>query len=243
MAENETDLNPPEISAFSPDIRLGAPNSPEAELLQNWIETTTSTLTSAPFENNLSRVAERYPQVWVSRTRDAMQTAELRDVLHADDSLFPSLWWPKTSVVLRGDETTDLARTGADTETKGEIEIGRMHYRRYTEGDMVERSCAINTLAHEISHTLSDRADEFWMHFLDTAARDNAPPNMYQASYLVGTVAQCTWLQEQERVAENEFFDCLLTFSDPSSGSRFRSRACNDFPNDKPVTPEGRLDP
>jgi len=241
-AESETSVNSSTPPGFAPNIRVDAPDDAESKLLQSWIETTTSTLTSAKFERNLLRVADRYPQVWVSRARDAIPTTQLRDVLHADDNRVPSLWWPETIVALKGDQTTDLARTGAGTGITGEIEIGRLHYTRYSDGNLVERSCAINTLAHEISHTLSDRADKFWMHILDTDPRDEAPANMYQASYLIGTVAQCTWLQERERIGQDGFFDCLMTFSDPRLDSRFRSRACDDFPGDTPITPDGRID-
>lgn len=242
-AESEISVNSSNPPGFSPNIRVDAPYDAESKLLKSWIETTTSTLTSAKFERNLLRVADRYPQVWVSRARDAIPTIQLRNVLHTNDNRVPSLWWPETFVVLRGDETTDFARTGAKTDIIGEIEIGRLHYKRYTDGNFVERSCAINTLAHEISHTLSDRADKFWMHILDTGPRDEAPPNMYQASYLIGTVAQCTWLIEQERIGQDGFFDCLMTFSDPLLDSRFRSRACDDFPDDTPITPDRRIDP
>jgi len=185
-----------------------------------------------------------------------MPTSNLQDVLHTNDSYSPALWWPETSIRLMGEPATRLpdktghgflgsrtASTGPMTEKTGEIELGRVHFARYTQGDIVERSCAINTMTHEISHTLSNREGEFWMHILDSGKDSNPPPGVFETSYLIGTIAQCSYLQDQNRIPEDAFFDCLLTFSDPVTRSRFRGRACDDFPDGKEITPAGRLTP
>ena len=241
-------------SGFNPHIVTGENSVAENEILQDWIDTSLSTLKSPTFETNLNRVAERYPQIWVSRARDVMPTSDLHNVLHTKNNYSPALWWPETSVLLIGEAATRLpnrtghgfsgsraASTGAMTETTGGIELGRVHFARYAQGDIVERSCAINTMAHEISHTLSNREDEFWMHILDSGKDSNPPAGVFETSYLIGTIAQCTFLQDAGRIEADDFFNCLLTFSDPITQSRFRSRACNDFPDDKPITPMGRL--
>jgi len=247
---------PAKTIGFHPNIVTGENNTEDNAILQEWINISISTLQSSTFETNLDRAAQRYPKVWVSRSRDAMPTANLRDVMHTDSPYQPALWWPETSVKLIGKTAVRLpdrsshgfsgsriATTGPKTETKGEIELGRVHFARYAQGDIVERSCAINTMAHEISHTLSNRKDVFWMHILDSGKDGNPPAGMFETSYLIGTIAQCSFLQDQNRIKSEGFFDCLLTFSDPVSGSRFRGRACDDFPDGKSITPAGRLNP
>jgi len=100
-----------------------------------------------------------------------------------------------------------------------------------------------NTIVHEISHTLSDRVGIFWMHILDTEDNVTPPPGVFEASYFTGIVAQCTYLEKAGRITASGFQNCLTTFSDPASSSRFRSIACDDFPGDTPITPSNRISP
>ena len=80
----------------------------------------------------------------------------------------------------------------------------------YTSGDVVKKSCAINSMAHEMSHLIGRRgASGFETVFHDSAAgaQCKKPSNadaMSVASYLVGSVAQCIWLQRQGRLAKDD---------------------------------------
>ena len=79
------------------------------------------------------------------------------------------------------------------------IRLTRDVQKNWTSGDLRKRSLAINSMAHELSHSLSrnpqyldyvfiDRMFRlYWLHKSDAIA-----------SYTIGTVAQCTWLAEQE---------------------------------------------
>lgn len=246
---------------FHPNIVPGENSAADNQILEAWIAETVTLLTSPEFEANLLLASETYPQVWISKARDVIPSRKLIALLHTRDSSIPALWWPRTSVVIKGkraDRSPDRTGFGFDalrtaaagpypagqgrTET-GEIELGRLHFARYTQGDAVEKSCAINTMAHEISHTLSDKRGQFWMHILDTGEDARAPRGMYEASYFIGTVAQCTYLESVGRMTPDGFDACLLTFSDPAKGSRFKSRACDDFPDDTPIHPDGRIKP
>ena len=263
-AENdETQATPIEIreTGILPNIAVGDVPPEDRAALKNWIEESVALLQSPVFEANYLRAADLYPRVYVSKTQDIIPTTRLLSRLKMEDPLRSDYWWPKTFVVLEGPtavRSSDRLGFGFDASRKaaagpyplnadrpktGEIELGRLHFARYTQGDAVEKSCALNTMTHEISHTLSDKADRFWMHILDTEENTTPPYGVFEASYFIGTVAQCTYLQSIGRVSEAGFQSCLLTFSSPGTISRFKSLACDDFPDGKAITPSGRLAP
>lgn len=246
---------------IAPNIVLGEVSARDAAALSAWINASVDILQSPAFETNFKRASETYPSVYVSKTQDIIPSSLLLTRLKTQDPQLSALWWPKTYVVLNGEPAVRrndrtgfgfdaLRRASAgpypanETGTKtGRIKIGRLHFARYTRGDAVEKSCAINTMTHEISHTLSDKPDRFWMHILDTEKDVTPPRGVFEASYFIGIIAQCTYLENIGRIAPPAFEACISTFSDPSANSRFRSIACDDFPGKKPIMPTGRLIP
>ena len=130
------------------------------------------------------------------------------------------------------------ASTGAGPDqVTGHIRLGRVHLARYKSDNLVERSCAINTMAHEISHTLSERKTEFRMHILDSGPENRPPDGIIEASYLIGSAAQCSYLEIHGRIRSDALLSCFQTFSDPTKASRFRSLACDDFSNQDLIRP------
>lgn len=246
---------------IQPHIVLGDVPAKDKAALQRWIDESISLLQSPEFEVNYARASALYPRVYISKTEDIISSERLLDRLKTNDPMRPSLWWPKTYINLSGPPATrspdrlgfgfKASRTAgagpyaadASPAKAGEIELGRLHFARHRHGNMVEKSCAINTMVHEIGHTLSDRPDQFWMHILDTEDDTSPPYGIFEASYFIGTIAQCTYLQSIGRIGETDLQSCILTFSNPGTSSRFRSRACDDFPGNKPITPSGRLSP
>jgi len=238
------------------DVPLG-----DKAALQDWIDESIALLQSEAFEANYKSASALYPQVYVSKTEDIIPSSKMLERLKTQDPARRGYWWPKTYVVLTGEPAAragDRLGFGFNASRKaaagpfpadsgptqtGEIELGRLHFARYRNGDAVEKSCALNTMIHEIGHTLSDRPDQFWMHILDTEDDTSPPYGVFEASYFIGTIAQCTYLQSVGRVGQAGFQSCLLTFSSPGTTSRFRSRACDDFPEGKPISPQGRLSP
>jgi len=233
--------------------------SPEdAKAVSRWIAEATALMQSPEFEDNFHRASTLYPKLFVSQKEDLVPAATVMTRLQTRDPRLPNLWWPQSFVVLTGGQAVrspDASGFGFEASRiagagpikgnykDGEIELGRLHFARYTRGDAVEKSCALNTMIHEISHTLSDKPDLFWMHILDSEENVTPPRGVYEASYFIGAVAQCTYLKSKNRISGAEFPDCLMTFSDPASGSRFKSSACDDFRGEKPITPQGRLGP
>ncbi len=245
-------------SGIHPNLKTGDMPPEDAADVSRWIDDAVSLMQSPEFEANFRRASALYPKLFVSRKEDMVASETVLARLKTQDPRLPALWWPEAFVVLIGEpaaRSSDLKGFGFEASRKagagplsgnpaaGEIELGRLHFARYTRGDVVEKSCALNTMVHEISHTLSEKPGEFWMHILDSEDRVTAPSGVFEASYFIGTVAQCTYLQSAGHILAKGFEDCLMTFSDPRSGSRFKSLACDDFPGSKPITPQGRLSP
>ena len=253
------------VSGIQPHIVAGEIPLEDKPAVEAWIAESIAVLQSPEFDANYAAASTLYPNVYVSKTQDIISSARLLDRMKLNDPVRDDYWWPKTYVTLKGERaarTADRLGFGFEGNRKaaagpypantapaltGEIELGRLHLARYRRGDAVEKSCAINTMVHEISHTLSDKPGQFWMHILDSEDNVTPPAGVFEASYFIGVAAQCTYLQSVGRVSAAGFHACLLTFSNPSephgTSARFRSRACDDFPGDKPVTPSGRLAP
>lgn len=260
-------INPMTVSAVTsepsksihPNIVIGETAPEDVDALSQWIEEAIALLQSPKFEKNFIRAGSLYPDVYISKSQDIISTSLLLRRLKTDDPYLSALWWPQTFVVLNGETAVrSQNRRGFGFEAPrnagagpyppnqigtatGEIELGRLHFARYTQGDVVEKSCAMNTMVHEISHTLSDRTDVFWMHILDTEDGVTPPRGVFEASYFVGIIAQCTYLEDAGRIDPSGFEACMRTFSDPASASRFRSMACDDFPTGTAITPENRI--
>jgi len=260
-ADIAPDIAPRTETGINPNIVVGKVKPEDKAALENWITEAVTLFKSPEYETNFKRAADIYPQVYVSKSQDIISTSLLLTRLKMQDPYLSALWWPKTYVILNGETATRSAnRQGFGFDAlrnagagpypanvigtpSGEIELGRLHFARFTRGDVVEKSCAMNTMIHEISHTLSDRRDIFWMHILDTEENVTPPEGVFEASYFIGIIAQCTYLEKEGRIDAEDFANCMTTFSDPSNNSRFRSVACDDFPGDTPITPNNRISP
>ena len=78
--------------------------------------------------------------------------------------------------------------------------IGRKIHQRWHSASPQRRSCAINTFVHELMHSFSQNNPTGYHqnYFIDTLSL-NQPAGIAHlplATYFVGSVAQCTWLQQ-----------------------------------------------
>ena len=259
---SDTTSEPPvetsHLTGIQPNIKVGDVPPADMEIISSWVAEAVDVFQSPEFETNFRLASELYPELFVSRKEDLVPTLVVLDRLKTQDVRRSALLWPETFITLtdepaaRSSERTGYGFDGSRKATAGQmpgnpdvgqIELGRVHLARYRQGDTVEKSCALNTMVHEISHTLSEWDDKFWMHILDSEDKVTAPKGVFEASYFIGTIAQCTYLQKADRISNAGFHDCMMTFSDPKSDSRFKSLACDDFPDTKPVAPQGRLLP
>ncbi|MFI5297186.1 MAG: hypothetical protein ACHREM_03735 [Polyangiales bacterium] len=96
--------------------------------------------------------------------------------------------------------STILAVTGTHPGlTRVEMHLTQVVLDSWRAADPRRRSCAINLVAHELSHTVYDDADPKAPRMLyrddDHASRWRWGGRQHLVSYTIGTVAQCSWLE------------------------------------------------
>ena len=232
-----------------PDTYLAGATRGEAATVERWLAETRQILTSDRFHENLRAIQSAHPRIWLSQWERYRTPAQLSQILRLQDPQRAGAWWVPTSLALVGahgrdtswdsgyssDGNLDAANgwTGyeEDGRSAGAMRIGRVHYDRYANGNQVERSCAVNTLAHEISHTLSHTPRQYLEYFIDTGGSGPERPGEPYASYLIGSLAQCTYLQNHGRIQASQIGACVTLFG----VDRFNSNSCNDFPDGTPV--------
>jgi hypothetical protein len=226
-----------------PQAYIGGATLGEQKAVNLWLTETYEILNSDAFHDNLKSLSKSYPKIWLSKWEKYRTPEQLSKILKLQDPDKPQARWVPTALSLVGapdkDGTMDSGYRGnneAYTGWTGYVEegksvvamrIGRVHYDRYIQGDQVEKSCAINTLAHEVSHTLSHAPTQHLEYFIDTGGGKPEKPGEPYASYLLGSLAQCTYLQNKGRIKAEELQACLVTFG----VDQFKSNSCNDFPD------------
>ncbi|MEO1044609.1 MAG: hypothetical protein AAFX04_04135 [Pseudomonadota bacterium] len=216
---------------YGPVLSVGEDVPAEtAPALQKLADETLRVLTSDQFLDNAMAMSGQYPELFINGQlgyRSAAWTASnFQDPV--GDYRF------NATPLMLGKKH---AFTGYDR--KGwRMEVPPATLAQWASEDVVERSCAINTIAHETSHTLVDEdgaivmidegADAFYSRRKGTTG-----------SYVMGGLAQCTWLQLQGRVTEDEVPACVATFYHapvwPWDRGSFASNRCDDFPDDTPI--------
>lgn len=195
------------------------------------------TIQSTMFQRNLASLAKTYPAVFARSNVPDIPTDQLVELMKGASGHF----W-KVQIRLVGSDDPDNpkyyeASMGAPTHVGAptRIFLGRRHLARYRDRDLVERSCAINTMAHELAHTVSLTPLLFTAAIEDTRGdsehirgREGRSP---VASYLVGAVAQCTWLENRGRIPSWAVLECVQVFGVRS----FNSLRCNKFGGSAPV--------
>jgi len=186
------------------------------------------------FRRNLLSLKAEYPRIYLRTARDGTPVyGTVEDIWGIISATAPRHRYVPAPVALVGgtyDETAMAGWTGYHDEkgnALGSMTLGRAHIARWLSRDVVEKSCSINTVTHEISHTVVIGETGFAHALMD---EDLSPPVI--GSYFVGTVAQCTWLQEQGRVSASDFAGCVRVFG----YNRFDTRRCTAFPGTAAVT-------
>jgi hypothetical protein len=216
----------------------GVSSSGERDALGRLAGEVDTLLTSAAFYENLETVVFGYSSVWLGSTRQSVTPAAFTETMKNKDRSHRYVPTP-VALVGNGGNATALAGHSGATERVGNedinqtyMSIGRRHLRRYLSTNSVERSCAVNTVAHERSHTYSSHARYANLVIEDVVA--GAPkiggPTPF-ASYLIGSVAQCTWLQQQRRIDKKDVGACVAAFG----VSEYFDTRCDQFDTNEPV--------
>lgn len=192
------------------------------------------------FRDNLEALGDRYPVIYAKRDDQESSPARLAAVIGLDS---PFTRFAPADVVLVGgadpdDPTRDDANAGegAGLGRYSQITIGRNVLSQFRRADPVAQSCAVNVAAHEYAHTLSTTPMGFGIAFTDTTKvrpkiEDRRHPGTPVASYLIGAVAQCTWLQFKGRIGRDDVAACVEVFG----VSAFNWARCNQFQDGEPV--------
>lgn len=243
---------PPPSGAHAQPVYIDAVTSEqERRELNALIRDASDVLASPLFRANLASLAAEYPVVFASPTRATLSVTGVLDILTLTA---PGARQAPTAVALVGGEaygggdfnyTARTGTTGAypSQPSASSMSLGRVsmyRYRRWNAaspatGDVVDHACAINTMAHEISHTIYmgpvDQA------FVDTIGRTDKTAPL--ASYLIGSAAQCTYLQSRGRIAAADFRTCVQIFG----VHNFNNLRCEAFSNGRKVELRADLPP
>lgn len=198
-------------------------------------------LRSERFERNLRSLSSAYPVIYA---RKGMQEATPDDLAdYVSLNTFGSRYAVVDAFVLRPDQGVDgmLASAGEGMPGMGrfaDLTLDAIVPRLFQSEDLVERSCAINAAAHEYAHTISIMPVRYEAAFTDTnesRARiyGRKHPGTPVASYLIGAVAQCTWLQDMGRLGSSGLGACIQTFGTAA----FNLERCRSFSGGQPVAP------
>jgi len=197
-------------------------------------------LRSEAFRTNLLRLRDRYPVIYAKRSDQEADVDKLARVVGVEGPI--ARYAPASVQLVGGGDTTDPTRDEANAgEGEGlgryaQITLGRNVLEQFRSPDIVARSCAVNVASHEYAHTISTTLFGFGIAFTDTNDRtpriaDRRHPGTPVASYLIGAVAQCTWLQLKGRINAADVPACVETFG----VTAFNWKRCDQFAGDQPV--------
>lgn len=191
--------NGPVATPF-PDQRRSAVDSQD---LADLIAETQRVIRLPDFDRNLRAVEGEFGPIRQSPNGARLPAAMVADLYAGRD---PRFAFRPALVTWR---TDDEAST---TDGDGRISLSTSVRDHWRSGTALGRALAINSLAHELSHTLSSRPEQLTMVFTDRGFKigwlRGWPP---VASYTIGSVAQCTFLEEQGARRGN-LFDCLRKY-------------------------------
>lgn len=212
------------LHATGPIISVG-PQWADADRsdMQSLVDTAAASLMSSRLTGYGDTLKFDYPRAWLAKSLGYKNAAEVMAIANRPE--IPLRYVPATVVPFDG-----WAQTGG-VNGQVRISVSPKLLDRWRSPDVVMRACAVNTMAHEISHTLS-RSERYYLYaFTDTGVGREArrtPP----ASYLTGNVALCDYLLENGRIKTDEFKQCVAIWYRPGG---FQSGRCDDFPSDKPI--------
>ena len=225
------------------DRVVGAQGDSESQALTDLLKDAFAVLRSEEFRTNLLTLEGRYTSVYA---RDAEQAATIPRIASIV-SLEPtgSRFAPAQVALVEGDSGgLGAAGEGVASGRYSDILIERIVLAAWGHPDAVARSCAINVAAHEYAHTIVLTPMGYGNAFTDTKSHEAAIPNRRVndtpvASYLIGSVAQCTWLAKQGRIGREDVRACVEVFGTAA----FNWDRCGQFAGGGPVAARPGLAP
>jgi hypothetical protein len=216
----------------------------ERRALASLLDESYAVLRSPELQDALGALAAQYPAIYARKEQPNASPAEIADFVALKT---PGSRYVQVDVRLIDGAPDFLGMAGehgAGVGRYADIVLVRPVLGAWTAQDLVMRSCAINVAAHEYAHTLSTSPIVYDAAVTDTrpgegriAGRTNRTAPV--ASYLLGTIAQCVWLERQGRIRPGGLAGCVEVFG-VNSGNPAR---CDDFTEGQAVAPRPDLPP
>jgi len=192
-------------------------------------------LCSAEFLRNFRSLEPTFPTVYASRDIGEISLSQLSDAI-ARGCL--GRGFSRSRIVVEDPTNPDdkgswYAGAGkfGQLGIGAQINFGPRIFGQFESRDPVERSCAVNTMAHELSHTLSRYPIIFVPLLTDTrgsevsTGRPMSRASVPIATYLIGSTAQCTYLARNGRIAPSRVQSCVEVFG----VAAFNDMRCGSF--------------
>lgn len=214
---------------------VGGSSDAETAAAKDLFTEARNVMNSRDFFNNMEAIGQQYPDIFLNGSIPNGSAGQVLEFVRAAQHYNEF----GVQIVGRADGLGAFhAGTLYEGRGRSQIRIGYERVVDFRSYDPVRKSCAINTAAHEISHTISGAGFGFTQAIDDTGPMDVAIPGRINsdtpvASYLIGAVAQCSFLQISGRIqsAPKALRDCVEVF-----GVRgFNDGRCTEFRNGEPV--------
>jgi hypothetical protein len=205
---------------------------PDREQLEQLLLASSAILMSDALQSNAGAIQSTYPEIFLNGTLGYKRPADVVSLLQMPRS---GMRYRRTPVVFGSG-----AITGFDGQ-RWRMAIKQSTLDQWLSDDPVMRSCAVNTVAHEITHTFVSESSGS-MSFIDGGLEGfRSRRNGTTGSYVIGQLAQCTWLAEQGRIAKSEVAACVPVFYSkpgwlPWSRGKLAVGRCNDFADGRRVS-------
>lgn len=225
------------------DRIAGARDDLETQALARLMTDAFAVLRSSDFRENLLALEARYPAVYARNGEQGATIPRIAGIVALEPA--GSRFAPADVTLVNGESGgLGAAGEGVASGRYSNILIERMVLAAWGRPDAVARSCAINVAAHEYAHTIVLTPMGFGNAFTDTRSDEVAIPNRRSqgtpvASYLIGSVAQCTWLAQQGRIERSGVGACVEVFGTAA----FNWDRCGQFAGGEPVAMRPGLAP
>jgi hypothetical protein len=203
-----------------------APTIPDAktsEAIRDAVVEARKVINSKSFQDHLLAIPHLDASATIANLTTGTEVARL--YLESDGITHQ---YPTTYLVTRCGCGSSTASTGIDgpnkkaTTTLRSCTLERMAALPKTNDDPVEGfACAINTIAHEWTHSIPEPNDPgVWLY------QDNGHANAREwlVSYTVGAIAQCVYLDARGFRVEEKFEECLKAVGT----TLFSAKTCED---------------
>jgi hypothetical protein len=204
---------------FAISIADGTPAA-HRDAAQELVDATLQVITSERFARNLAGLGQPYQRIWLSASGETMSPEEVARIYMGRHSTVR----PVPIVIRIQEQDTPGQIFNGDSPLTSTIYLPPYVLERWRGDSFERRSCAVNSVAHEVAHAFSQNPSEAEYIFAD-GGKGWFMSHFYGplASYTIGSVAQCTMLEEANQLP-NGFAACLRTWGT----KEFNSSGCGD---------------